>query len=56
MERHSPMTAVAKEQMPAEDYARFRGAMVDMAREWAGGDGPFTVGARYVVIVARRRG
>ena len=50
------MNAVAKEQMPADDYARFREAMVDMAREWAGGDGPFTVQARYVLIVARRRG
>lgn len=56
MERHSPMNMAAKEQMPADDYARFREAMVDMARDWAGGDGPFTVDARYVLIVARRRG
>lgn len=56
MERASPMNVTAKEQMPADDYARFREAMVDMAREWAGGDGPFTVDARYVLIVARKRG
>ena len=56
MERSAPMNVVAKEQMPPDDYARFREQMVDMAREWAGGDGQFTVDAHYVLIVARRRG
>jgi SAM-dependent methyltransferase len=56
MERHAPMQAAAKERMPPDDYARMREALVDMARGWAGGDGPFAVEAHYVLIVARRRG
>ena len=56
MERHSPMQAAAKERMPAEEYARMREEMVALASDWAGGDGPFTLEAHYVVIVARRRG
>ena len=56
MERHAPMQAAAKERMPPDDYARMRETLVGMAREWAGGDGPFTVDAHYVLIVARRRG
>ena len=56
MERHAPMQVVAKEQMPAEDYARMREEMVAMARGWAGGDDAFTVDAHYVLIVARKRG
>jgi ubiquinone/menaquinone biosynthesis C-methylase UbiE len=56
MERHAPMQVAAKERMPADEYARMREALVAMAREWAGGDGSFSVDAHYVVIVARRRG
>ena len=56
MERHAPMQVAAKERMPADEYARMREALVGMAREWAGGDGAFSVDAHYVVIVARRRG
>ncbi len=56
MERHAPMQAAAREQMPPDDYARMREALVAMAREWSGGDGPFAVDAHYVLIVARRRG
>ena len=56
MERSAPMQASAKANMPEDDYARLRDEMVALARDWAGGDGPFTVDAHYVVIVARRRG
>ena len=56
MERHAPMQVAAKEQMPADEYGRMREELVALARGWAGGDGPFTVDAPYVLIVARRRG
>ncbi|MGI8945557.1 MAG: class I SAM-dependent methyltransferase [Thermoleophilaceae bacterium] len=56
MERHAPMQASAKENMSAEEYARLRGELVDLARGWAGGDGPIELEAPYVLIVARRRG
>ena len=56
MERQAPMQAAAKEQMPAEVYARMRSDMLDMVRRWAGGDRPFSVDAEYLVIVARKRG
>lgn len=56
MERHAPMQAAAKEQMPADDYARLRSELVDLARGWAGGDGPFSVDVEYMLIVARKRG
>ncbi len=35
---------------------RMREEMVQMAREWAGGDGPFEAEGEYAVIVARRPG
>ena len=56
MERSSPMQASAKANMPEDDYARLREEMVALAREWAGGEGPFTVDAYYALIVARKRG
>jgi SAM-dependent methyltransferase len=56
MERHAPMQVAAKEQMPAETYAQMRGEMLEMVRGWAGGDGPFSVDAEYLAIVARKRG
>jgi len=56
MERSAPMQAAAKEQMPADAYARMRDELVALARRWAGGDGPFSVDAHYALIVARRRG
>lgn len=56
MERHAPMQVAAKEQMPPELYAQMRGELVELVRGWAGGDGPFSVDAEYLVIVARKRG
>jgi hypothetical protein len=56
LERHAPMQVAAKEAMPPELYAQMRAEFVDMARGWAGGDGPFSVDAEYLVIVARKRG
>ncbi len=56
MERDAPMQANAKATMPPDDYARLRADMVALAREWAGGDGPFSVDAEYLLIVARKPG
>ena len=42
--------------MPPETYAQMRAEMVEVARGWAGGDGPFSVDAEYLQFVARRRG
>ena len=56
MERHAPMQVAAKEQMPPDLYAQMRGDFLDLARKWAGGDGPFSVDAEYLVVVARKRG
>jgi hypothetical protein len=56
MERSAPTQAAAKEHMPPEQYESMRGEMAALAREWAGGDGPFEVEVEYLLIVARRRG
>jgi SAM-dependent methyltransferase len=56
MERNAPMQAAAKEAMPPEVYAKMRGDFLEVARGWAGGDGPFSVDAEYLVIVARKKG
>jgi SAM-dependent methyltransferase len=56
MERSSPMQAAAKEAMPPEMYERMSGEMLELGRRWAGGDGPMSIDAEYLVIVARRRG
>lgn len=56
MERHAPMQAAAKAHMDPDRYAEMYAELVEMARGWAGGDGPFEIEAPYVTIVARRRG
>ena len=56
MERSAPMQAAAKANMPGDEYGRMREELVELARGWAGGDGPFAVEAQYALIVARRRG
>jgi ubiquinone/menaquinone biosynthesis C-methylase UbiE len=56
MERHAPMQAAAKANMPADDYARLREELVELATRWAGGDGPIALDSPYMLIVARKRG
>ena len=56
MERHAPQQVAAKEAMPPDLYAELRERMLALARDWAGGDGPFEIQAEYVLIVARRPG
>ena len=57
MERHAPMQAAAKANMPADDYARLREELVELAQA-AGraGTGRSTFDAPYILIVARKRG
>jgi SAM-dependent methyltransferase len=56
MGRSAPPQVAAKEAMPPDVYARMNGEMLELARRWAGGDGPVAVDVEYLVIVARRRG
>ncbi len=56
MERHAPMQVAAKQAMPPETYAQMRGELLELVRGWAGGDGPFSVDAEYLIVVARKRG
>jgi ubiquinone/menaquinone biosynthesis C-methylase UbiE len=56
MERHAPMQAAAKANMPPDDYARMREEMVELARRWAGGDNGIELESPYMLIVARKRG
>jgi SAM-dependent methyltransferase len=56
MERSGPPQVAARSAMPPETYASMRSDMLELAREWAGGDGPLRVDVEYLLIVARRRG
>lgn len=56
MERGAPPQVAARENMPPDLYAQMREETLEVARGWAGGDGPFSVDARFVAIVARRPG
>jgi SAM-dependent methyltransferase len=56
MERDAPPQAAARENMDPDVYARMREESVELAREWAGGDGPFSVDVAYLLVVARKRG
>lgn len=56
MERHTPPQIAAKENMPSDRYAELRADLLEMARGWAGGDGPISMESPFAVIVARRPG
>lgn len=56
LERHGPVQVAMREDMPDDRYAQMRDEMVALMRDLAGGDGPFTLDAEYVLTVARRRG
>lgn len=56
MEGHAPMQAVAKAKMPPDVYEQLYADQLGLVREWAGGDGPVSVDADYLLIVARKRG
>ena len=56
MERHSPMQAAAKANMPPDRYAQMLDEQLELVRGWADGDGAFSIEVDYLVIVARKRG
>ncbi len=56
LEGHAPMQAMAKARMPADVYEKMRAEQLALMREWAGGEGPLSVDADYLLIVARKRG
>ena len=56
MERGAPPQVAAKANMPPDLYAQMREEVLEVARGWAGGDGPFSVDGHYAAIVARRPG
>lgn len=56
LERHGPVQVAMRERMDPGDYARMREEMVARVRELAGGDGPFTLDAEYLLTVARKSG
>ncbi len=56
MERGAPPQVAAKANMPPDLYARMREEVLEVARGWAGGDGPFSVDGHFAAIVARRPG
>ena len=46
MERSAPPQVAAKANMPPDLYAQMREELLEVARGWAGGDGPFSVDGR----------
>lgn len=56
VEQNAPPQAAARSSLEPEAYQAMRGEMLELARSWAGGDGPVRVDAEYLLIVARRRG
>ena len=56
MERSAPPQVAAKANMPPDRYAQMREEVLEVARGWAGGDGPFSADGHFVAIVARRPG
>jgi ubiquinone/menaquinone biosynthesis C-methylase UbiE len=53
---NSPNAVAARETLPPEQFEQLRSEIARVARDWGGGDGPLTVDADYLLIVARKRG
>ena len=53
----APTCVAARGRVSDEEFAQLRREMVELAREWSpAGDGPLSIDAEYLVIVARKRG
>jgi SAM-dependent methyltransferase len=53
----APTCMAARDRVSDEEFAQLRREMVELAREWSpAGDGPLSIDAEYLVIVARKRG
>jgi SAM-dependent methyltransferase len=53
---NAPNSVAAREALPPERFEQLRSEVAGLAREWGGGDGPLSIEADYLVIVARKRG
>jgi hypothetical protein len=56
MGESAPAQAAARGVLEPERFDAMQRDQVDLLRRWAGGDGPVSIEAEYLVIVARRRG
>jgi ubiquinone/menaquinone biosynthesis C-methylase UbiE len=52
----APTFAAAKKRLEEQEVEQLRRDLTELAREWGGGDGPISIDAEYLVIVARKRG
>lgn len=52
----APPWVAAKQNLPAERWESLVAEALELARRWAGGDGPLRLENEYALIVARKRG
>jgi SAM-dependent methyltransferase len=52
----APTFAAARERLEEGEVEQLQRDLAELAREWGGGDGPISIDAEYLVIVARKRG
>ena len=52
----APPWVAAKQNLPPDRWESLVGEARELARRWAGGDGPLEVQNEYALIVARKRG
>ena len=52
----APPWVAAKQNLPPDRWEALVGEARELARRWAGGDGPLEVQNEYALIVARKRG
>lgn len=52
----APTFAAAKAKLEEQEVEQLQRDLAELAREWGGGDGPISIDAEYLVIVARKRG
>ena len=52
----APRQAQLRELLGPERFKVLQGEQLELIRRWAGGDGPVSIDAEYLLIVARRRG
>jgi SAM-dependent methyltransferase len=52
----APRQAQLREQLGAERFEQMATGVLELVRRWNGGDGPVSIDAEYLLIVARRRG
>jgi SAM-dependent methyltransferase len=56
LESGAPPQVAARSALPPERVEAMHSDYLDLVRRWTGGDGPVSIGAEYLVAVARKRG